>query len=287
MHKGDGLSRAGRNCGEKCFAASHFTNALRSSALALTLIPGPVFAAGFTCARPADSSRTSTPDELDEVVITGKEATTRAKDLQAWLKLLVGRYTYEGYVDLCGNGDAADQRPVTGHADCIGSRSTPTVQCTVNVRWPEALGDNGLPVLGGRSNLLPALVSYSLEKRYIADPGGGEAAFRAALRTGTPSTPIRTSYWGLMFTQVDSRGIAEWGSSMLVGDTFTSREPCVAVGMAGDCQKITRITAKPDSHEIAMVVDIKVDSQRVLRQAFLLHREPSGPKNAPPGKPSP
>jgi hypothetical protein len=238
--------------------------------LALALVfSGPVLAAGFTCAQPADAGGKGALVELEEVVVTGEQPKTRTKDLQAWLKLLVGQYTYEGYVDLCGKGNAEEQRPVTGKADCVGSRSSPTVHCTVNVHWPDTMGESGLPVLGGVSNLLPALVSYSLESRHIPDPGAAEA-FRAALRTGVRSAPVQEDFWGLMFTQLDNRGIAEWGSGELVGDTFTSKEPCVDI--LGACQKITRITARPGSNEVSLLVDVRIDSRRVLRQAFLLHR---------------
>jgi hypothetical protein len=205
----------------------------RSLVLALALmLSGPVLAAGFTCAPATETDNRAALDELEEVVITGEESETDTKDLQAWLQLLVGRFTYEGYVDLCGKGNSKDQRAVTGSSDCIGSGSTPNVHCTVNVRWPAARGENGAPVLGGSSSLLPALV---------------------------------------MFTQVDNKGVTEWASGMLVGDTFMSREPCV--GIPGDCRKTTRVTARPGSNEISMLIDVRIDDERVLRQVFLLHRD--------------
>jgi hypothetical protein len=237
--------------------------ALRSVILGFVLlVPIPALAAGFACAPPANAGLKGTLDELDEVVVTAREATTETKDLQAWLKLLAGKFTYEGYVDLCGKGDAKDQRSVTGKSDCVASGSTPNVHCTVNVRWPSTRGESGAPVLGGVSNLLPALVVYTLENRYIPE--------------------IRVNRWGLMFTQVDNKGIAEWGSGTLVGDTFTSREPCV--GIPGACQKTTRITARPGSDEISMVVDVHIDNRRVLRQGFLLHRESGTQKSKASGK---
>jgi hypothetical protein len=237
--------------------------AIRGLILVLALmLSGPVLAAGFTCAPPAESDRKSTLDELEDVVITGKQVETDTKDLQAWLRLLVGKYTYEGYVDLCGKGNARDQRPVTGKSECIASGSTPNVHCTVNVRWPAARGENGAPVRGGVSNLLPASVIYTLENRHIPE--------------------MQLNRWGLMFALVDNRGIQEWASGTLVGDTFTSREPCV--DMPGNCLKVTRITARPDSNEMSMLVDIRIDDQRVLRQTFLLHRESGIPAGRQSGK---
>lgn len=251
MHRGDGLPGEARSCNEPR-AAAHTLNLLRGLALTLALLlSGPALAAGFTCA-PADSSNANPQalEELDEVLVTAEEITTNTQDLQAWLKRLVGQYTYEGHVDLCGKGNAKDLRPVTGNSDCMVLGSRPNVHCTVNVRWPSTRGENGAPVFGGVSNLFPAYAIYSLEARNIPERQLGR--------------------WGLMFMQVDSKGVAEWGFGTLVGDTFTSREPCVAV--PGACQKITRITARPDSEEITMLVDIRIDNQRVLRQSFLLHR---------------
>lgn len=226
------------------------------------MLSGPVLAAGFKCEKPAEPVKKQALDELQEVVVTGEKATTRTRALKEWLKLLVGKYTYEGYVDLCGQDNPKDLRSVTGNADCVASGENPNVHCTVNVRWPAARGENGAPVLGGVSSLLPAFAIYSLENRYLPD----KQAYQL----------------GLMFTQVDNKGVAEWASGTLMGDTFTSSEPCV--GIPGDCRKITKITASPESDEIYSLVDIQVDSRRVLRQSFVLHRESkSGESKRSPG----
>jgi hypothetical protein len=254
---GEGLPNTWRGATGVFRAAPQVATALRGWLLALALLlPGPVLAAGFTCAPPPDSGKKDSLDELEEVVITAEQVETDTKDLQAWLRLLVGKYTYEGYVDLCGAGNAQDLRLVTGNSDCIKTGDTPNVQCTVNVRWPTTRGENGAPVLGGSSTLLPAFVIYTLENRHNPEK--------------------QLNQWGLMFTQVDNKGVAEWASGTLVGDTFTSKEPCVDI--LGNCQRVTRITAKPDSDEIAMLVDVRIDDRRVLRQTFLLHRESTGQK---------
>jgi hypothetical protein len=256
MHTGDGLPNDLRTTVSKFCVAPHFSTVLRRCALALLLFSAPALAAGFACTQPAattdaDAEKKGELDELEEVVVSGEEVTTRTKDLTAWLKLLVGKYTYEGYVDLCGKGNAKDRRPVIGKSDCIKAGSTPNVQCTLNVRWPAARGENGVPVLGGVSNLLPAFVIYSLENRHIPE--------------------LKVDRLNLMFTQVDNKGVVEWASGTLVGDTFTSTAPCV--GIEGACKKITRITARPGSNEISMLIDVSIDNQQVLRQGFLLHRE--------------
>jgi hypothetical protein len=219
------------------------------------LVPVPVLAAGFTCAGPTDSGKKGMLDDPKEVVVRVGDATLSGKDMQAWLRLLVGQYTYDGYVDLCGKGNTKDQRPVTGKADCIASGSTPNIHCRVNVNWPPATKENGAPVLGGVSNLAPAEFVFSIETPRPPDFVGKAA-----------------NGWGLVLVQLDNSGNAEWASGVLVGNTFIARDLCVDI--PGDCHKTTRVTVKPDSNEISMLVDIDINSQRVLHQSFLLHRKP-------------
>lgn len=258
MHESSGIPIDGRNTAGKCLAAPHVSAFSRWIFLLALLLPGPMLAAGFACTQPATRD-TSLPapsqlTELDEVTITPGKSTTRSRDLSAWLKRLEGQYRYEGYVDLCGNGNAADQRPVTGKADCLGlyhsddyefqpppDEPLTSLYCVVDVRWPPVRGENGVPVLGGESNLSPAVINFGV----------------------VPDLP------GIQFMQIDSKGMATHAEGKLVDDTLTTRESC---GMPGFCQKVTRITAVPDSDDIAMLVDIEIDSHRVLRQAFLLHR---------------
>lgn len=221
--------------------------------LAALLVPLPLFAAGPACAPPpkAKPATESNLDELEEVVVVAKEDSSYLRDLRAWLKRLVGEYSYEGYVDICGNGNPGDQRPVTGKADCIAKGSAPNIQCTVNMRWPAAVQENGEAVPGSAYNLVTAHVIYSVENRFI------------------PEQSINR--WGLMSMQVDSKGKAEWASGALIGDAFVSNERCV--GMQGDCRKKLRITARPNAKEITMLVDMEIGQQRIMRQALVLNRE--------------
>lgn len=257
MHTSERLPNDWRTISSAFRAAPPFTT-FRSWILALVLLlPGPVLAAGFTCAPPATpdtppSSR-SELTELDEVIVSGSRATRRTRDLADWLKLLEGQYRYEGHVDLCGQGNAADQRPVTGKADCAGlyydSDGSPPgsrsrlrgLYCVIDLRWPEARGEDGVPVIGGESTLSPAMVVYSLE----------------------------SDLPGIQFMQIDNKGMATHAKGQLTGDTLTTREPC---GIPGACRKVTRITAQPGSEDISMLIDVEIDSRRVLRHALLLHR---------------
>lgn len=216
----------------------------------LLLLPGSLFAAEFAC---SPSAQVKTPaaaqdqlEELAEVTVTGARSINRAKDLGAWLKQLEGQYRYEGFVELCGNGNATEQRPVTGKADCesVYENYTPlshSLYCRIDVGWPPVQAERDMPIAGSESNLSPAVVVYGL----------------------APDVP------GIQFMQIDNKGLATHAKGRVFGDTLTTRESC---SLASSCQKVTRITARTDSTDIVMMIDFEVDARRVLRQAFLLHR---------------
>jgi hypothetical protein len=244
MNRGDGLPNDGRNTGGELRAQLGFATVFRSCVLALSLLfSGPVLAAGFACTqaaatKDAEAEKQGTPDELEEIVINGSKSTRRIRDLGAWLRHLEGQYSYEGYVDLCGKGNAAEQRSVTGKSDCVSLYETGTEQllslyCAINVRWPQVQGENGRAVIGGESNLSPAMVVYGV----------------------VPELP------GIQFMQIDNKGMATHAQGKLAGDTLTTMGSC---GMQGSCQLITRITAQPDSKDIVMLVDVEIDSRRSL-----------------------
>jgi hypothetical protein len=220
--------------------------------------PGPVLTAGLTCAQPdpgKKSKKGKKKSKEDAPIVDAVDASLAAsdvRDLREWLLLLAGRFSFAGYVDLCGQGHAADLRPVTGSADCIVSGPIPDVHCKVDAGWPETIAEDGTPVLGGVSSLHQAQFVYSLEK--------------------SSTRAIQVSGWGILFVQVDNKGRTDWASGVLVGDTFTAGELCV--GIPGDCQKITRITARPGSNEISMLIEIQIDHQPVMRQVLLLHPRP-------------
>jgi hypothetical protein len=221
--------------------------------------PGSVPAANFTCARPTGPSGQQGVDEVEDAR-SGVRKESGTRQMQAWLARLVGQYSVEGYVDLCGQGKPKDERPATGTVDCIAAGSPPSVHCKVDVSWPPATSGNGAPLPGGVSNLAPAQFLFSLYTHEHYDFDG--------MIPGEPTGG--SDRRGLHFLQLDNRGIAEWASSELVGDTFLARENCVDI--PGNCHKITRITARPAGDEISIRVDVEIDRKRVLRQVLLLHR---------------
>lgn len=239
--------------------------------LAATLMSGPTLAApapsaavpvaGLTCIQPAEPGRKDKKTVPKVDAVDGSLAVSDLRALRQWLVLLAGQYSYEGHVDLCGKGHPSDQRPVTGKADCILSGPIPDVHCKVDAGWPETRAESGVPVLGGVSSLRQAQFVFSLEN------------------SGTRG--IQVSGWGVQFVQVDNEGKADWASGVLIGDTFIAGELCA--GIPGNCQEITRITARPGSNEISMLIEIQIDQQPVMRQAFLLRRESTKPLENPPG----
>ena len=116
-----------------------------------------------------------------------------------------------------------------------------SLYCAINVRWPQVQGEDGKAVMGGESSLSPAVVVYGV----------------------VPTLP------GIQFMQIDNKGMVSHAQGKLAGETLTTRMSC---SMQGACQSITRITARPGSKDIVMLVDVEIDSRRVLRHAFLMHR---------------
>jgi hypothetical protein len=181
-------------------------------------------------------------DELDEVLIDGRRPSRKPSEIITWMRRLVGTFTYAGHVDLHGKGEPEDLRPVTGRSDCVGFGPAPAVQCEIRITWPETKGPNGEAVMGGMSALNPAMMLYGFEPDDL----------------------------GIRYMIVDSKGIAEPALGLLVGDTLTSKEPCV--NTPGTCQKITKITAEPDGTLIEMQIDIERDYKRAMSYRFVLHR---------------
>lgn len=194
---------------------------------------------------PTAGSAAAPPDEeLDEVLVNGVriKATRDAQKIVNWLKLLVGEFRYEGYVQPRRDGATGNLLRVNGGADCTAFGRAPGVQCQINVTWPDAKGADGSEIPGGVSTLAPAITQYGLD-------------------------PDRL---GIRFLQVDNRGMASYGQGYLFGDTLTTTTPCADI--PGDCQRITKISARVDGKTVEMQVDIQKDSERLVRYKFMLHR---------------
>jgi hypothetical protein len=222
------------------------------------LVVATALAAGNAFAGQAPTAaRDTAPEELrelSEVVVSGEKPTRRVAELIPWLRRLLGQYTYEGYVDLGGQGRPEDRRTVAGGGTCVGFGVAPGVQCEIVVRWPEMRGENGEEVMGGVSPLNPAMILYGLEPDEL----------------------------GIRYLQVDNRGLAEGTTGYVIGSTATFRTACVDV--AEGCQRITRITAESESKIIDMQVDTEINYELAMRYRFQLTRvaEAQAQSTAPP-----
>ncbi|HEY7687927.1 MAG TPA: hypothetical protein VH835_04520 [Dongiaceae bacterium] len=181
-------------------------------------------------------------EELGEVLVSGEKPTRKVADLIPWLRRLLGQYSFQGWVDLGGQGNPEDRRNVRGVGLCIGFGVAPGVQCEINVRWPEMKGPNGEEVMGGVSTLDPAMILYGLEPDEI----------------------------GIRYMQVDNTGLAEGATGTIIGDTATFTTACADV--PAGCQRITRITAGSDSKIVDVQVDTELDYRLAMRFRFQMTR---------------
>ena len=188
-------------------------------------------------------------EELDEILVSGERPVRKPSEIITWMRRLVGQFSYEGHVDLRGQGDSADHLPVQGGSICVPFGPAPAVQCEVRVTWPERRGENGEPIPGGVSTLDPGMILYGFEPDEL----------------------------GIRYMLVDNRGFAEPALGLVVGDTLVSRGSCV--NMPGNCERIARITAPPDLKMITMQIDIEVDYRKVLGYTFVMRRVTAPPVN--------
>lgn len=205
------------------------------------LLPVAAFAADPAAPAPPPAVG-SDADELSEVLVSGERATRKVADLIPWIRRLLGEYAIEGHVDLGGKADPEDRRMVRGHGICVGFGVAPGVQCEIHVNWRGPDRPAGTGMLAGVSYLTPAMILYGVEPDDL----------------------------GIRFLQVDNRGLAEGATGLVVGDTASFTTRCVDAPEG--CQRITRITAPPDSKQLAMQVDTTVDGGLVLRYQFELTR---------------
>jgi hypothetical protein len=230
-----------------------------SCAIALLLLSGTAYAAQSAAPAtpaPAAADAAAKPlDNLAEVVVSAEKPTRKAADLIAWIRRLLGKYTFEGKVDLGGKGNPNDRWSVNGGGTCIGFGVAPGVQCEINVHWPPVPGPNAPEILSGISDLTPAMILYAMEPDDL----------------------------GIRYLQVNSKGLAEGSTGTIIGDTATFKTPCVNV--AKGCERTTRITVGSESKIIDMQIDTEVNYELVARFSFKLRRVAQLQAPAPPPEP--
>jgi hypothetical protein len=215
-----------------------------------------------------------------------------------WLRRMVGRFQFEGLVEVvyyppedghrCGPlppdpNDAQSDKPpklpqpwcsgIKGMGDCVSIGKGPGVQCVLNVSWedfyevvtPEDLepGEPAPPVgvfnlPGGVSYLDPAMALFGI------DPG------KPAIN----------------FLLVDSKGLPEGTLGLIKGNRATFKTPCVnaavllaamkpappGTGTWRTCERTLYIDAKPDAKLVFMTMDIEINDDLWTRLTFSLRR---------------
>jgi hypothetical protein len=199
---------------------------------------------------PVDAA-SSRDKELDEILIDGQRVKP-TRDPQAivnWLKLLVGKFDYGGYVQLRGEGISRDLLRVNGVADCTAFGRAPGVHCELSVVWPEKKGPDGEDLIGGVSTLSPAMVEYGLD----------------------------TDHLGIRYLQVDNLGLAYYGQAYLVANTLKTITPCPDMP---ECTRTTRITPRVDGKLVEIEVELEKQLERKARFRFVLQRLDAVPEGA-------
>jgi len=211
-------------------------------------------------ALPASAAAAETPpspsdQQLDEVLVNGVriKSERNAQKIVDWMARLIGSFTFEGHVDLHGKANAGDLRQVEGLATCTGFGTAPAVQCDLRVRWPEAIGARGEPILGGVSQFDPAMIVYGFEPNRL----------------------------GIRYLLVGNKGVANGDLALLVGDTLVSRTPCT--DLPGNCQRVMSVNATPDLELVEMRIELRADNQKAVEYAFVMRRVPGSESVVHPG----
>lgn len=180
----------------------------RALALMLLLLCLAAFPAEIPQQEPHSDQASERLTELGEVLVSGAKPSRKASEILTWMRRLIGQFSYEGHVDLGGQGSLKDQQPVHGVGNCVGFGVAPAVRCEIRVSWPEVRARSGEDVHGGASNLNPAIILYGFEPDEL----------------------------GIRYMLVDSNGVAAPALGLVVGDTLVSRGSCV--DQSGNCQRV-------------------------------------------------
>lgn len=203
----------------------------------------------------ADQEQQALLEELNEVLVSGEKPVKSTQQIINWLAELGGKFSFEGNVDLRGNADAGDLKPVTGSADCVAFGLAPGIRCELKVRWPESRGPGGESLLGGISALDPGMMLFGIEPRTN----------------------------GITHMLVDSKGVGEHAVGLLFNNTLVSKTRCLNV--PGVCERVVRITIEPDAQVIRMQIDLERDYRKAVRYGFVMRRVPGSRTDVLQGKP--
>jgi hypothetical protein len=250
--------------------------------MAATLLPGSIHA--------------NPRAQPDPPSVTAARPVTDPVEIGAWLRRLVGRYTVKGavmivyapppnYVPAYPCVTADEMRPtdycqgIKGKADCVAVGEGPGLQCMFNVTWLD-IYEIVLPQVssGGETNGDPVGV-FSL-------PGGVSYLDPSMALFGLE--PAKAGIHNLL---VDSKGMPEGGPGFVTDHSAEFKTSCVNAaalfsemkpaprsreeGPPRVCDRMIRITAKPDGKLVQVSMTIEINGEPWTRHDLTLHREQS------------
>jgi hypothetical protein len=225
---------------------------------------------------------------------------------QDWLRRLVGKYKFDGLVQVVALGDCAPLPPdpanqettseappepycrtIKGKGDCVAIGTGPGVQCILNVYWQdmyeivyqasaEGAVDNAptgvFELPGGVSYLDPSMALFGI------DPEKSE----------------------INYLLVDQKGMPEGGLGYVRGNRATFKSKCVNEGtlldamkpvefnerLPNSCNRIIHFDAKPDSKVVLVSMDIEINDDAFTRMTMTMRREATEEKSAAPAAPA-
>jgi hypothetical protein len=154
--------------------------------------------------------------------------------MDVWLRRLVGRYTFDGLVNLNPWGECGldSCQGVKGKGDCVGVGDGPGVQCVFNLTWPDVYDVN---FGSGTVSAKPGAISYLDPAMALFGLDPGQSAINYLL--------------------VNNRGLPEGGLGASKGNRATFRTRCVNEPVG--CDRIIRIEARPDATLLYMWIDVE------------------------------
>lgn len=161
---------------------------------------GSGFLAAAVAAFVTVAAQAAAPRQPQETLVRHPSPAT-AVEMDVWLRRLVGKFRWEGVLDVeprFGREDGTDVLAVRGYSDCVAIGSGPGVHCVLDVRWNEKYTFMGKPV--AVPNLTPAMMMFGID------------AARERM----------------LYLQVDNKGLPHGGVGSLVGSTAEFRAPCIS-----------------------------------------------------------
>lgn len=236
---------------------------------------------------------------------TGQEAGPPTPP-ELWLGRLVGKYKFEGLVQVVAKGDCGplppdpakqDQqseappepycRTIKGKGDCAAIGTGPGVQCVLNVYWQD-MYETAFQKSEADATEVDASPTGVFEL-----PGGFSYLDPAMALFGVD--PVKAEIHYLL---VDNKGMPEGGPGAVVGNRATFQTRCVneATLLAAmkpenfnnrkpdTCLRKIFIDAKPESKVVLITMDIDINDDPFTRFSITMRREAQEEKSAVPAK---